>query len=83
MSNGGIYLRHEPLSNAPLFSCGDEMGFTLLGIVKLQARSNHIDVAISTASRIVDETDWIDAMETIASGNSMVATGPARCIPSH
>jgi hypothetical protein len=51
-----------------LFSYGDQVDFTLLDIVKLQTRSNHIDAAISTASRIVDETEWIAAMETIAVG---------------
>jgi hypothetical protein len=53
--------------------------------MKLQARSNHIDAAISTVSWIVDETDWIDAMETIAVGQLEGGdrTGPTRCIPPH
>ncbi len=50
------------------FSFGDEVGLTLLDLVELQARSNQIEAALYTASRMVDATDWAAAMEAIAIG---------------
>lgn len=50
------------------FSFGGEMGFTLLDIVELQARSNHIQAALCTAGRIVDTTEWTAATEAISIG---------------
>lgn len=50
------------------FSFGDKVGLTLLDAVKLQAKSNQIDVALYTASTISDATDWAAAMEEIAIG---------------
>jgi hypothetical protein len=50
------------------FSCGDEMGLTLLNIVERQARANQIPAALYTAGQIADATDWTVAMEVIALG---------------
>ena len=50
------------------FSFGDEVGLTLLDVVELQASSNQIEVALYTASRIADATDWASAIEAIAIG---------------
>ena len=50
------------------FSCGDEVGLTLLDIVELQARSNHIQAALCTVNRTVDATDWAAAIEAISIG---------------
>ena len=44
------------------------MAFTLLEIVEQQARSNEIDAALATASRIAYSTDWSAAIEAIAIG---------------
>jgi hypothetical protein len=41
---------------------------TLLEIVEQQARSNEIDAALDTASRIAYSTDWSAAIEAIAIG---------------
>jgi len=44
------------------------VAFALLDIVEQQARSNKIEAALDTASRIADATDWSAAMEAIAIG---------------
>ena len=44
------------------------MAFTLLEIVEQHARSNKIDAALDSASRITDATDWLAAIEAIAIG---------------
>ena len=44
------------------------MAFALLDIVEQQARSNKIDAALDTMSRIADAADWSTAMEVIAIG---------------
>ena len=71
MSDGGRFVRKELLNTASplrMWSCGDEVAFTLLEIVEQQARSNEIDAALDTASRIAYSTDWSAAIEAIAIG---------------